>query len=249
VLAYNEQMKVLAIKNRRAYLDSNQSFDSGTFIEASTSYTTSSSYSYTASFESHVVFGSGTDFEIFGNDVNVNVQSTVSFGNSETTEDGVERIVTTGYALVETGDDDALTVDVFKAPDGLGAIFVTRGGQTTCPYEGEQKTKYFEPGEHTIAAATMQIEVPKIAVENGANSLGGVPAGKTASYNLLLTNESETGEDCYFSLFAIDETNTEGAKLTINGDPFGNTRRVLVPAGGTVRMNLELAQNSLGERI
>ena len=249
VLAYNERMKVLAIKNRRTYLDSNQSFDSGTFIEASTSYTTSSSDSYTASFESHVVFGSGTDFEIFGNDVNVNVQSTVSFGNSETTEDGFERTVTTGYALVETGDDDALTVDVFKAPDGLGAIFVTRGGQTTCPYEGEQKTKYYEPGKHTIAAATMQIEVPKIAVENGANSLGGVPAGKTASYNLLLTNESETGEDCYYSLFAIDETNTEGAKLTINGDPFDDGRRVLVPAGGTVRMNLELAQNSLGERI
>ena len=249
VLAYNEQMKVLAIKNRRTYLDSNQSFDSGTFIEASTSYTTSSSYSYTASFESHVVCGSGTDFEIFGNDVNVNVQSTVSFGNSETTEDGFERTVTTGYALVETGDDDALTVDVFKAPDGLGAIFVTRGGQTTCPYEGEQKTKYFEPGKHTIAAATMQIEVPKIAVENGANSLGGVPAGKTASYNLLLTNESETGEDCYFSLFAIDETNKDGATLTINGDPFGNTRRVLVPAGSTVRMNLELAQNSQGKRI
>ena len=92
----------------------------------------------------------------------------------------------------------------------------------------------------------MQIEKPAIAVENAANRAVGVPAGKKASYNLLLTNESETGEDCYYSLFAIDETNTEGAKLTINGDPFDDSRRVLVPAGGTVRMNLELAQNNTG---
>ena len=246
VLAYNEQMKVKAIDNRKTYIDSNQSFDSGTFIEASTTYTTGITQSYTTNFEAHVVLGLGTDITVFGQDVNVNVQNTVSYGNSETTEGGYERTVTTGYTLMEAGDDDALTVDVYKAPDGMGAIFVTRGGQTTCPYEGEQKTKYFEPGMHTIATATMQIEKPVIAVEDAANNAGGVPAGKRASYNLLLTNESETGEDCYFDLFVIDETNTEGAKLTINGEPFGNGRAVLVPAGGTVRMNLELAQNNTG---
>ena len=245
-LAYNEKVKVEAITNRRRYLDSNQSFDSGTFIESSATYTTSSTTSHTSSFNNTILIGAGTDFEFAIATMNVNLQNTTSFGYSETTEDGYERTVTTGYALVETGDDDALTIDVFKAPDGMGAIFVTRGGQTTCPYEGEQKTKYFEPGEHIIAAATMQIEKPAIAVENAANRAVGVPAGKKASYNLLLTNESETGEDCYYSLFAIDETNTEGAKLTINGDPFDDSRRVLVPAGGTVRMNLELAQNNTG---
>ena len=249
LLAYNEQMKVLAIDNRRTYIDSNQSFDSGTFIESSTTYTASVNSSYTASFEAHMVFGSGTDFEIFGNDVNVNVQSTTSFGNSRTDEWGHERTVTTGYTLMETGDDDALTVDVYKAPDGLGAIFVTRGGQTSCPYEGEQKTKYFEPGKHTISTATMQIEKPRIAVENGANRVGGVPAGKMANFTLLLTNESETGEDCYFDLFVIDETNVNGAGIDINSNEIGSGRSVLVPAGGTVRMNLALEQNLKGDLL
>ncbi len=249
LLAYNEQMKVLAIDNRRTYIDSNQSFDSGTFIESSTTYTASVNSSYTASFEAHMVFGSGTDFEIFGNDVNVNVQSTTSFGNSRTDEWGHERTVTTGYTLMETGDDDALTVDVYKAPDGLGAIFVTRGGQTSCPYEGEQKTKYFEPGKHTISTATMQIEKPRIAVENGANRVGGVPAGKMANFTLLLTNESETGEDCYFDLFVIDETNDKGAGIDINSNEIGSGRSVLVPAGGTVRMNLALEQNLKGDLL
>ena len=249
LLAYNEEMKVKAIENPRTYFVENQSFDSGTFIESSTTYTTAVTESYTASFEAHLVFGSGTDFEIFGNDMNVNIQSTTSYGNSETDEYGFEKTVTTGYALIEAGDDDALTVDVLKAPDGMGAIFVTRGGQTSCPYEGAQVTKYFEPGEHTIATATRQIEIPKITVENAANNAVGVPAGKKASYNLLLTNESETGEDCFFDLHCVDGTNTEGAKLTINGEPFGNGRTVLVPAGETVRMNLELAQNNTGGLI
>lgn len=249
LLAYNEEMKVKAIDNPRTYFVENHSFDSGTFIESSTTYTTAVTESYTASFEAHLVFGSGTDFEIFGNDMNVNIQSTTSFGSSNTDEYGYERTVTTGYALIEAGDDDALTVDVLKAPDGMGAIFVTRGGQTSCPYEGAQVTKYFEPGEHTIATATRQIEMPKITVENAANNAVGVPAGKKASYNLLLTNESETGEDCFFDLHCVDGTNTEGAKLTINGEPFGNGRAVLVPAGETVRMNLELAQNNTGGLI
>ena len=249
LLAYNEEMKVKAIDNPRTYFVENHSFDSGTFIESSTTTTTAVTESYTTSFEAHLVFGSGTDFEIFGNDMNVNIQSTTSFGNSETDEYGNERTVTTGYALIEAGDDDALTVDVLRAPDGMGAIFVTRGGQTSCPYEGAQMTKYFEPGEHTIATATMQIEMPKIAVENAANNAVGVPAGKKASYILLLTNESETGEDCFFDLHCVDGTNTEGAKLTINGEPFGNGRTVLVPAGETVRMNLELAQNNTGGLI
>ncbi|MBQ7237169.1 MAG: hypothetical protein IJS20_00085 [Bacteroidales bacterium] len=246
-LALNEQAKVEAIKNRLLFLDGNQSFDSGTFIESSTSNTFSAGRSYTTSFDNHIVLGEGTDFDIFGATMNVNCQTTISWGKTETTESNMEHTITTGYLLMETGDDDALSVDVYHAPDGMGAIFVTRGGQTTCPFEGELRTKYFEPGEHVLSAATMQIEVPKIAVENAANRLSGVPAGKKASYNLLLTNESETGEDCYFSLFAIDETNKKGAKLSINGDAFGNGRLVLVPAGGTVRMNLQLEQNPLGE--
>ena len=245
-LAYNEEMKVMAIKNRRSYLNSNQSFDSGTFVESSATYSVSASCSHTNSFGNTIVIGAGTDFDSDISTTTVNLQNTTTFGFSETNEYGVEHTVTTGYSLVETGDDDALTVDVFNAPDGMGAIFVTRGGQTTCPYEGEQKTKYYEPGKHTIATATMQIEKPAIAVENAANRVGGVPAGKRASYTLLLTNESETGEDCYFDLFAIDGTNTEGAGLYINGNDLKDGRAVLVPAGETVRMALELEQNKTG---
>ncbi|MCR5158930.1 MAG: LamG domain-containing protein, partial [Prevotella sp.] len=100
-----------------------------------------------------------------------------------------------------------------------------------------------------LATATQQIEKPRITVENAANRLVGVPAGKMANFPLLLTNESETGEDCYFSLFVIDETNTLGAGIDINSNEIGSGRRVLVPAGGTVRMNLELEKNNEGDLL
>ncbi|MBR6188501.1 MAG: hypothetical protein IKQ59_06030 [Prevotella sp.] len=248
-MAWNEEMKVKAIDNRRTWLVGNQSFDSGTFIDSEVSTEFTAGLTTSNTFNTSLVSCGGTSVSVFGQDVDISLQNTTTAGSQWESSSETTQTTTTGYSLVEVGDDDALSVDVFRAPDGMGAIFVTRGGQTTCPYEGEQRTKYFEPGKHVLATATMQIEMPKIAVEDAANMAVGVPAGKKASYNLLLTNESETAEDCYFDLFAIDETNTEGAKLTINGEPFGNGRAVLVPAGGTVRMNLELAQNNTGGLI
>ena len=248
-MARNEEAKVSAINDRRKWLQANQSFDSGTFIDSEV--TTEGTVGLTTSntFNTSLIIGGGTSVSIFGQDVEVSLQNTTTAGSQWESSTETTYSTTTGYSLVEVGDDDALSVDVYKAPDGMGAIFVTRGGQTSCPYEGEQRTKYFEPGKHILATATQQIEMPKITVENAANNAVGVPAGKKASYNLLLTNESETGEDCFFDLHCVDGTNTEGAKLTINGEPFGNGRTVLVPAGETVRMNLELAQNNTGGLI
>ena len=246
-LAFNEEMKVTAITSRRKYLDTNLSFDSGTFIDAESSTENMTGKTTSDTFNASLVWGTGTSVSIFGQDVDISIENTTTAGKQWEESTETTRTTTTGYSLVETGDDDALTIDVYHAPDNMGAIFVTRGGQTTCPYEGEQRTKYYEPGKHVIATATQQIEIPKIAVENGANRLVGVPAGQMANYTLLLTNESETGEDCYFDLFCIDDTNKKGAGIDINSNEIGSGRTVLVPAGGTVRMNLQLEQNPQGE--
>ena len=248
-MARNEEAKVTAISDRRRWLEANQSFDSGTFIDAEVSTESTSGHTTSNTFNTSLIVGGGTSVSVFGQDVDISLQSTTTAGSQWESSSESTRSSTTGYSLVETGDDDALSVDVYRAPDGMGAIFVTRGGQTTCPYEGEQRTKYFEPGKHVLATATQQIEKPRIRVENGANRLVGVPAGKMANFPLLLTNESETGEDCYFVLFVIDDTNKKGAGIDINSNELSDGRRVLVPAGGTVRMNLELEQNNAGDLL
>ncbi|MGX8697972.1 MAG: LamG-like jellyroll fold domain-containing protein, partial [Prevotella sp.] len=248
-MARNEKAKVTAITERRHWLEANQSFDSGTFIDSEVSTEFTAGHSTSNTFNTSLIVGGGTSVSIFGQDVDISLQSTTTAGSQWEESTEATRTTTTGYSLVETGDDDALSVDVYRAPDGMGAIFVTRGGQTTCPYEGEQKTKYYEPGKHILATATQQIEKPRIMVENGANRLVGVPAGKMANFPLLLTNESETGEDCYFVLFVIDDTNKKGAGIDINSNEISSGRKVLVPAGGTVRMNLELEQNNAGDLL
>ncbi|UKK48446.1 LamG domain-containing protein [Prevotella sp. E9-3] len=248
-MARNEEAKVTVISDRRRWLEANQSFDSGTFIDSEVSSESTVGTSTTNTFNTSLIVGGGTSVSVFGQDVDISLQSTTKAGSEWEKSNENTRSITTGYSLVETGDDDALSVDVYRAPDGMGAIFVTRGGQTTCPYEGEQRTKYFEPGKHVLATATQQIEKPRIRVENGANRLVGVPAGKMANFPLLLTNESETGEDCYFVLFVIDDTNKKGAGIDINSNELSDGRRVLVPAGKTVRMNLELEQNNAGDLL
>ena len=246
-LANNEQAKVKAIKERDSYIARNESFDTGSSIESSVTTTNSKTTSNSGSFKTEVSLALGTDIEIFSINLNYSSKNSISTATTISGETQTESSITTGYTLAEAGDDDALTIDVFNAPDGNGAIFVTRGGQTSCPYEGEQKTLYYEPGKHVISAATMQIEIPRITVENAANRVGSIPAGKSASYMLLLRNDSETQEDCFFDLFSIDETNKKGAGLHVNGNELGSGRSVLVPAGGTVRMRLDLEQNSIGD--
>jgi len=241
-LGFNERMKVEAIAKSDTYKSGNYSFDTGTIVEESLEVDEAFSKSHEHTFSTTILAGGGFDTEIFGQTVDFDIQNEIASGGVWTTTTDTVRTTVTGFTLAEAGDDDALSIDVYKAPDGYGAIFFTRGGQTSCPYEGEQRTKYYDPGKHVLATATMQIENPKIAVQNGANIVGNVPAGGMASYVLLLTNESETTEDCYFNIHIIDETNVNHAGFDLNSNELGAGRTVLVPAGGTVRMNLQLEQ-------
>ena len=117
-----------------------------------------------------------------------------------------------GFTLMESGDDDALTVDVLNAPDGFGPIFYTRGGQTSCPYENEVVTNYYNPG-FVISQKTMQIEKPQITAKE--TSISGVPSGKPATFTIYLQNISETKEDCWFNLSVSNNPN--GASVSMDG--------------------------------
>lgn len=87
--------------------------------------------------------------------------------------------------MADEGDDDYLTVDVLRAPQPEGSfnetiadnldkytgkqfgsfVFKTKGGATSCPYEGELLTEYYAPGTR-LNAPTLRIENPKISAEN-----------------------------------------------------------------------------------
>ena len=239
-LAANEKEKVLAYENREKHIDQNFSFDSGSSVNMSTQVE-----------ESH---GSTTDWTLTANvildktwiaafnelGVETHISTRTGGGTHNTWESGTTKLSSFSYTLAEEGDDDALTVDVYKY-GAYSPIFRTRGGQTSGPYEGEVKTKYYRPGT-TIMEATMQIEVPQITVD--VPTVSNVPTGSAANYTLRLTNASEIDEDVYYKLLMIDESNPDGAKITIDGMPLTDNRIIKIPAGQTVTKAMQLWQTN-----
>ena len=239
-LAANEKEKVLAYENREKHIDQNFSFDSGSSVNMSTQVE-----------ESH---GSTTDWTLTANvildktwiaafnelAVETHISTRTGGGTHNTWESGTTKLSSFSYTLAEEGDDDALTVDVYKY-GAYSPIFRTRGGQTSGPYEGEVKTKYYRPGT-TIMEATMQIEVPQITVD--VPTVSNVPTGSAANYTLRLTNASEIDEDVYYKLLMIDESNPDGAKITIDGMPLTDNRIIKIPAGQTVTKAMQLWQTN-----
>lgn len=240
-LAVNEEEKIRAYEDRDENTK-NYSFDAGSSI----TYTATNENGKGKQYENNItglahVIGR-TGFQIAGVGITATVTTDTGGGIHTSGEETETETSTFSYTLAETGDDDAITVDVY----GYGKyspIFRTRGGQTSGPYEGEAKTKYYRPGT-TIMEATMQIEVPKIDVD--VATVTDVPAGQAANYTLRMMNESQTSEDVYYKLMMIDETNPDGAKLTIDGQPLTDGRLIKIPAGETVTKALQLTQTNLG---
>lgn len=255
-LRNNEEQKV------KAELMQNHSFQGGASYEYSEEYgvgrseTTRFSLLVGAQYSTNVGWGfDGTGFVL-----NIDEKVTTEHGGEFTNEETARHCK--GYVLAEEGSD-YISVDVcreagykdgdqyinykdMKDEEGQTFstfIFKTRGGATSCPYEGEYKTKYYEPGQHVINEATVQMEVPEITVEK--DFIENVPSGKSAYFTLYLRNNSESQDDNWYNLVIDDSSNPNGAQLLIDGAPIGNGRALLVPAGGTLTKTLEVRKGSV----
>lgn len=255
-LRNNEEQKV------KAELMQNHSFQGGASYEYSEEYgvgrseTARFSLLVGAQYSANVGWGfDGTGFVL-----NIDEKVTTEHGGEFTNEETARHCK--GYVLAEEGSD-YISVDVcreagykngdqyikykdMKNEEGQTFstfIFKTRGGATSCPYEGEYKTKYYEPGQHVINEATVQMEVPEITVEK--DFIENVPSGKSAYFTLYLRNNSESQDDNWYNLVIDDSSNPNGAQLLIDGAPIGNGRALLVPAGGTLTKTLEVRKGSV----
>ena len=240
-LADNERAKVKAIRERSTYLVDNISFDSGTGVNFSNQTDSTTGDTYDLTIEGIAIIHNELGFAYNKLGFKWDIGTETGGGTHTTTENEYTTSATFTYNLGEEGDDDAISVDVLRAPDGFSNIFYTRAGQTCNPYEGRTVTKYYEPG-FVIGEATMQIEVPHIDVDEPI--VVDVPSGSAASYTLQLSNASEIDEDVYYKLLVIDETNPNGAALSVDGVPLADNRIIKIPAGTTVTKSLTLKQTN-----
>ncbi|MDL2239758.1 LamG domain-containing protein, partial [Bacteroidales bacterium OttesenSCG-928-L14] len=236
VLAQNEKEKVEMQKL------GNYSIGSGASLTWSKTETSSKTTTSSFHWVLNPTVGLTTGADIMG--IGIELETSMEYvheeegGSSEQTETSI----TSGFVLKEQGDDDQITIDYGMTKSGTIA-FKSRGGRTSCPYEDAYITKYYQPGQHILSEATMQIEVPKIDV-SGSNQVLNVPSNKPATFVLDLKNESETDEDVWFQLIVNEETNPTGATLKIDGGVIGNGRMFLVKAGEVLKKTLTVEKGT-----
>lgn len=191
--------------------------------------------------EANIVLGSELGATVSGIGVTVAINNSIGVTASEKVGNETTKSMTIGYTLAEDGD--YLSIDVLRAPDDFGPIFYTRAGATSCPYEDEVVTEYYEPGT-VISQATIQIEKPEIEVAAESLQLTGVPAGSKATMTVYIRNNSDTGEDCWFNLNVPDESNPDGLNVSLDGRNITNGRTILVPAGQTMVKTFTVEQTN-----
>ena len=109
-----------------------------------------------------------------------------------------------------------------------GFIFRTRGGATQNPWEDRRVTKVYNKGAE-LDARTLKIVNPTIRLDK--QSVSGVAIDDAARFTVYVGNDSEKPEATdgltLLQVFALDQLNPQGAKISING-------QTLTTAGMTV---------------
>lgn len=260
-LARNEEYKVAAIEKGTA--QKNYSFDVAPIAVSDTkinAYSSTHSHDFGAFLSGAHIAG----FTVNGAGLIFNTKAKVGGSGGFSHGSDSNNSTTVGYTLSDGDASNYFSVDVFYDPAetddaqggsndhkdndadilyyGGGPIFRTRGGQSSCPYEGQTVTKYYKPGEKVLSEATLKIHVPEIHVDNPFPPT--VPAGKEATYVLSLYNNSEAGVDYWYNIRVDDESNPHGAMITMDGAPMLGRRDVFIEADKPLVKTIKLSQTS-----
>ena len=249
-----------AVKN---LLDSNfkknLSFDAGlgSFTQSvETSVVEESSTSYNLVIDESLALELG--FKI--NKVGLTVNTSAFFQQDINSSVSQETANTTNISYTIKDNDVAnfLSVDVIDPFDGNGPIFITKGGQTSCPQEGAEMSLFYnkatydplskvieelpEDKQEALSFATQMVEVPVLKVTE--NNVSNISENRNAEFELILTNNSAAKSganflDASFRLIVDNTTNPNNALINI--EPNGTI--VYVPYGEEVVYKLTLAKS------
>ena len=251
-IANNERDKVKSMANVKNWLR-NVSFDGG----SSYTYTNKNDETTVDKFTHSHTLGGIIKLGATNKDEASGVQFKAVF--SVDTENGYSRTETesdkeSSYAEFDYVFDDGnkgtdFSVDIYKSQAGWSDIFFLFGGQSYNPYEAGEKTKYYEPGQHTLSNGTEQMEHPDIQISTdgtiAAKSavLTDVPAGQAGQFTLHLSNASTTtqGFDFTYQLSIAEGSNQQGLEILMDGVP-ASGRGIYIPAGETVKKVITVRQ-------
>ncbi|MEQ1745218.1 MAG: LamG-like jellyroll fold domain-containing protein [Saprospiraceae bacterium] len=207
-----------ALKNKAQFIK-NLSFDAGVSYEFSETSDTSSAISTEEYVNSEGEVRGFIATEIEGIGFEAELKFIFSTSSGKGTENGTSSGITTGYALADDDPGDAFTVDVKMDSVHGTPVFKTLAGQSSCPWE-----------EHTANR-----EAPNLQLDAGSQFVAtNVPAKEPAFFRFALGNLSASNEDWTYGISEIVTNNPDGAIIKLNGEPFDETKLVIVPFGTSV---------------
>ncbi|MBU0558558.1 MAG: T9SS type A sorting domain-containing protein [Bacteroidetes bacterium] len=194
----------------------NRTFDAGTVYEQT--HTETISKTTTWAFELELESGTVAALGLETNGVGVNGGSNVTFkltsGKSETNAETTSN--TFGYSFADDDNGDAFTVDILTDETYGSPVFKVVSGASSCPWE---------PG-------TVPYDNPSLSIAPALQS--NIPSGDPAVFNLSVGNLSQMDATRNYWLRVINETNTNGAQININGVPLEDNFTYFIPAGQSV---------------
>ena len=269
-LSDNDSIKATVIKSEKLKLQ-NYSFQAGGNVEYSEQYASTLTSNHSFSITIGGKISNDTYLGTTGAKTKFEFEEAIETTQGGEFENELEASHAKGFVLAEDGDDDYLSVDVFRESDkskeeyeqnGVNSgsvdenslktknsystfVFSTKGGATGCPYEGAYTASHWKGHEkEVISAATMKLEDPKIDMPT--KFVENVPSGEDAYLTVYLKNDSETGEDQWFDLRFVDATNPYGAVPSIDGNSMsGFALEYLVPAGQVLEKTLTVTKGSV----
>jgi hypothetical protein len=258
IILRNEVLKYKAIHSRdelkpvfaslQSYFDENFykniSFDSsvGEFtsgIETVDAISTSFSFSLDINAEVSTTIG----LQANDNGVTFSDSSQVGIGLSTSTEVSTELTTFFSYTLKDNDEANLYSIDVINSFDGNGPIFSTQGGRTSCPYEGAEKSVFFNNLRYAeienysfidlkdaidfpatpenervedLSYATQPTEVPIISAE--VEDITNVPEDGVAVFQLWLENTGIKRDNESFNLKISSTTNPYNAITNIGAN-------------------------------
>ncbi|SDX72735.1 LamG-like jellyroll fold domain-containing protein [Flavobacterium degerlachei] len=249
---FSESAKQLKDLLNKTFFE-NVSFDSG-IGELTKGYEigrlSTNTYSYELQLDASVVASVGATFNETG--FGMETSTSNGSGSGSSSDDGTEETTNISYTLKDGDSNNTFSIDVINAFDGNGPIFITKGGQTSCPYEGAELSYFYnpthpnatnpsativdlpEPSRIPLTIATIALEKPEITVE--AADVAGIFDGRNAEFVLKLRNTSTANKEASFKLYVDQATNPDNAAINI--EPNGTI--INIPAGKTVAYTMTL---------
>ncbi|TMM30537.1 T9SS type A sorting domain-containing protein [Polaribacter aestuariivivens] len=231
----------------RQNFSKNVSLDRGVQeIVNSVSTVTLDSKSYTKTIDLDVNIARSMGVEVDGVGATASFNTNEGTSKTETNNLTSENTTTFTYTLKDNDDNNRISVDVVNLFDGYGPIFASKGGVTSCPYEPEAVSFFFNDtntdpnvigtGGKILSEASVSLYKPVISVTS--ERLTGIPESDDAVFVLKLRNDSPVGQDLEHFLFI--ENGSLGL-LTSNVDAQGVS--VYLPYNEVVEFPVILKKN------